>query len=93
MTKESIAKALESEGLSTGNQGYTIPENREAALLVSTPGEIFSVDRLVRVDLRGEHVLLENSKHERFFFSYNDVLGLRLLAAPAARDRVTGFGR
>lgn len=92
MTRESIASALDSEGLTAGNQGYTIPDNREAACLVGTPGEIFSVDRLIRVDLRDKHILLENAKRERFFFAYEDILGLRLLAA-ATRDRVTGFGR
>jgi hypothetical protein len=93
MTKESIAQALESEGLASGNQGHAIPENREATCLISAPGDIFTVDRLVRIELRDKHLLLENTKRERFFFAYEDVLGLRLLAAPAARDRVAGFGR
>jgi hypothetical protein len=93
MTKESIAQALEAEGLTGGNQGYTIPENREAVGLIGTPGEIFSVDRLVKLELRDKHLVLENSKRERFVFGYEHVLGFRLLAAPAARDRVAGFTR
>ena len=93
MTKEMIAQALEAEGLSTSNQGFTIPENREGMCLVSTPGDLLSVERLVRVDLRDKFLMLENTKRERFFFAYEDILGMRLLAAPAARDRVAGFGR
>jgi hypothetical protein len=93
MTRESITAALESEGLGSGAQGYAVPENREAMCMVAAPGDVFSVDRIVRIDLKDKFVLLENSKHERFFFAYEDVLGMRLLAAPAARDRVAGFGR
>ena len=93
MTKDSIAQVLEAEGLSAGNQGYAIPENREAVCLISAPGDVFTVDRLIRIELRDKHIVLENSKHERFFFGYEDVLGMRLLAAPAARDRVAGFTR
>jgi hypothetical protein len=92
MTKESIAQALEAEGLTGGSQGYSIPENREATCLIGTPGEIFSVDRLVKLELRAQHVLLENTKRERFFFGYESVLGLRLLAA-STRERPAGFGR
>jgi hypothetical protein len=91
MTKDSIAQALEASGVSAGGQGYQIPENREGACLIATPGEVFSVDRLVRMDLRDKYVLLENSKHELFFFPYELVLGLRLLAAAASAR--AGFGR
>jgi hypothetical protein len=93
MTKDSIAEALASEGLTAGAQGYVIPDNREAACLVAAPGEVFSVDRLVRVELRDKHVLLANARHEHFFFSYDDILGFRVIAGPAARERTTGFGR
>jgi hypothetical protein len=93
MTKDSIAQVLEAEGLSAGNVGYTVPENREAVGLIGAPGEVFTVDRLIRIELRDKHIVLENVKHERFFFGYEDLLGLRLLAAPAARDRVAGFTR
>ena len=92
MTRESITAALESEGLGSGAQGYNIPDSREAMCLVAAPGEIFSVDRVLRIDLKDKFVLLENGKRERFFFAYEDLLGLKLLA-PAAKDRVAGFGR
>jgi hypothetical protein len=96
MTKDSIAQVLEAEGLNAAKDNkdaYLVPENREAVCLIGAPGEVFSVDRLSRIELRDKHIVLENSKRERFFFGYDDVLGLRILAAPAARDRIAGFSR
>jgi hypothetical protein len=92
MTREILAQALAAEGLESTNQGYAVAENREATLFVAAPGDILSVDRVVRVDLREKFVLLENVKHERFYFAYEDVLGLRLHAPTTTRDRVAGFG-
>jgi hypothetical protein len=92
MTRESITAALDSEGLGSGAQGYSIAENREAMCLVAAPGDVFSVDRIVRIDLKDKFILLENGKRERFFFAYEDILGLKVLA-PAAKDRTAGFGR
>jgi hypothetical protein len=92
MTREILAQALSSEGLESTNQGYAVPENREATLFVAAPGDILPVERVIRVDLRDKFLLLENVKHERFYFAYEDVLGLRLHAPSSARDRVAGFG-
>ena len=93
MTREILALALESEGLQAGNQGYAVPENREATVLVASPGDLFPIERVSRVELREKLVVLENAKHERFYFAYESVLGLRLVASAAARDRAAGFGR
>jgi hypothetical protein len=93
MTRESITAALDGEGLGSGAQGYSIPDAREATCLVAAPGDVFSVDRIVRIDLKEKFLLLENAKRERFFFAYEDVLGMKLLAAPNAKERVAGFGR
>lgn len=93
MTREILAQALETEGLQAGNQGFAIPENREATFFVAVPGDLFPVERVVRVELKDKLVLLENVKRERFFFGYDSVLGLRVLASAAARDRAPGFGR
>lgn len=93
MTREILAQALAAEGLESASQGYVIPENREATLYVSSPGDVMPVDRVVRIDLRDKLVLLENVKRERFFFAYENVLGLRLLAPASTRERVAGFGR
>ena len=94
MTKETIAHVLEAEGLSAGKDGrVSVAENREAVCLIGTPGDLVPIERLVQIELRDKFIALENAKHERFFFGYESVVGLRLLAAPAARERVAGFGR
>ncbi len=93
MTREIIGLVLESEGLKGGNQGFAVPEEREATVLVSAPGDVFPVGRVVKVDLREKYIFLQTSKSEHLYFAYEDVLGLRLLPAPSARDRVAGFSR
>lgn len=94
MTKETIAQVLEAEGIGSGKESrFSLPENREAVCLVATPGDVMPIERLLTIELREKYVALENAKHERHFFAYDDILGLRLLAAPAARERVAGFGR
>jgi hypothetical protein len=93
MTREILALALESEGLQSGNQGYAVPENREATIFVASPGDVFPIERVSRIELRDKLLLLENAKHERFYFAYEAVLGVRLLASASARDRAAGFGR
>jgi len=93
MTKEIIALALEAEGLKAGTQGYAIPDEREASCLVSAPGELLSVSRLVTIELRDKYLALQTTKDERYIFAYEDVLGLRLMAKAQARDRSAGFAR
>ena len=94
MTKDCIALVLEGEGLGASKEGrFSIPENREAICLIEAPGDVVPVERLVAVELREKFVVLQNAKHERFFFAYESVLGLRLLASSTARERVAGFGR
>ena len=94
MTKECIAQILDAEGISAGKDGrFTVPENREAVCLVATPADVLPVERLLSIELRPQFVALEDAKHQRFFFNYDSVLGLRMLAGPAARERVAGFGR
>jgi hypothetical protein len=93
MTREIISAALEAEGLKGGNQGFSIPEDREATCLLSTPGEVLSVSKVVLADLREKYLYLQTSKDERFFFAYEAVLGLRLLGKASAKERSAGFGR
>ena len=93
MTREILVLALEAEGLQAGNQGYAVPENREATIFIASPGDVFPIERVSRVELRDKLILLENTKRERFYFSYEDVLGMRLVASAAARERAAGFGR
>jgi hypothetical protein len=90
MTRENIAAALEAEGLKSDKTGFSIPEDREASVLVSTSGEIFTVDRVVRLELREGYTWIETTKREHFMFAYTAILGLRLMAG---RERPLGFGR
>jgi hypothetical protein len=93
MTREIISTALEAEGLKAGAHGFAIPEEREATCLVSSPGELFSVSRVVVLELRDKYIFLQTSKDERFIFAYEDVLGLRLLGRSQAKERSAGFSR
>jgi hypothetical protein len=94
MTREIISAALESEGLKAGSQGFTIAEDREATCLVSSPGEVMSVSKVVVADLREKYLYLQTAKDERYFFGYDVVLGLRLLGkSSSAKERSAGFSR
>jgi hypothetical protein len=94
MTREIITAALEAEGLKGGAQGFSIPEEREATWLVSAPGELYTVSRVVTVDAREKYLYVQTSKDEHFYFAYEDVLGLRILGrTSSAKDRSAGFGR
>ena len=94
MTREIITLALEAEGLKGGAQGFNVPEEREATCLVSAPGELYTVSRVVVIDARDKYVYLQTAKDEHFYFAYEDVLGLRILGrASSAKDRSAGFGR
>jgi hypothetical protein len=93
MTREIMAAALEAEGLKATGQGFTIPEDREATWLVSAPGDVLSVSRVVQADLREKYLFLLTQKDERYFFAYEDVLGLRLMGKASIKDRSAGFGR
>ena len=93
MTREIITHILESEGLKAGGHGFAISEDREATLLISTPGEVYTVARVVLLELRERYVFIQTSKDERFFFVYEDVLGVRILGRSQPKDRSAGFGR
>jgi hypothetical protein len=95
MTKETIAAALDAEGISAGKDGrFAVPENREVVCIIATAGDVVPVEKVTALELRPQFITLENSKRERFYFTYDSVLGLRMLAGQAARDRVAaGFGR
>lgn len=93
MTREIIAAALEAEGLKAGSQGFAIPEDREATCLISAPGDVLSVAKVVQADLREKYLFLLTSKDERYFFAYEDVLGLRLAGRATAKERSAGFSR
>jgi hypothetical protein len=94
MTREIIAQVLESEGLKSASHGFAIPEDRETTCLISAPGDVYSVSRVVVFDLRDKYVFLQTSKDERFFFAYEDILGVRILGRSQSKERSsTGFSR
>jgi hypothetical protein len=93
MTREIITHVLESEGLKSGAHGFAIAEEREATCLISSPGEVYAVSRVVMLELRDKYVFLQTGKDERFFFAYEDVLGVRILGRTQTKDRSAGFGR
>ena len=94
MTREIIASILEREGAQVAGGTLTIPSEREATCFVSSPGDLLSVTRVVRVELFEQHVVLSTGKDERFAFAYPAVLGFKL-GPPTAqgKDRSAGFGR
>jgi hypothetical protein len=93
MTKDTIAAALSAEGLQANQDTFTIPEEREATFLVSAPGDVMQLNKIVRVELRDKVLSLQTVKDEHFWFTYDLVLGLRVLAAQLGKDRVAGFAK
>lgn len=94
MTREIIASILEREGATTKAGALNIPAEREATCFISTPGDLFAVARVVRVELLDHHITLSTAKDERFAFAYEGVLGFKLAAASTQmKDRSAGFSR
>ena len=86
MTKETLLAALEVERLKPGNDGIAVPEDRDATFLVSAPGETIQVGRVVRIETRDTSLCLETAKGERYWFTYDLVLGLRFRTAKMAKN-------
>ncbi len=93
MTKDTLLAALETERLKPGNDGIVVPEDRDATFLVSAPGETIQVGRVVKIETRDSSLCLETSKGERFWFTYDLVLGVRFRSAKTGKDLAPGFGR
>ena len=93
MTKDTIVAALSAEGLQANQDTFTIPEEREAVFLVAAPGDVMQLNKIIRVELRDKVLSLQTIKDEHFWFTYDLVLGLRLLAAQLGKDRVAGFAK
>jgi hypothetical protein len=90
MTRDIIVQILESEGAKGGANGFVIREDREATCFVSAPGELLSIPRIVKVELKEKFLSLQNHKEERFLFYYEDVLGFKV-AAQSNKERAAGF--
>ena len=93
MTKDTIAAALSAEGLQASQDIFTILEEREAVFLVAAPGYVLPLNKVIRVELRDKVLCLHTAKDEHFWFTYDLVLGLRLLAARPGKERVAGFAK
>jgi hypothetical protein len=93
MTKETLLLALEAERLKVGADGIAIPEDRDATFIVAASGETLQIGKIVKIDLRESSFCLETSKAERYWLTYDLVLGIRVRPAQAGREHTAGFGR
>jgi hypothetical protein len=93
MTKETLLLALEAERLKLGTDGITVPEDRDTTFIVACPGETLQIGRVVRIEPNDSSLCLETAKAERYWFTYDLVLGVRIRPAQAAKEHMTGFGR
>jgi hypothetical protein len=93
MTKDTIIAALSAEGLQASQDTFTIPEEREAIFLVAAPGDVMPVNKVTRVELRDKVLCLHTVKDEHFWFTYDLILGLRVLAAKLGKERLAGFAK
>lgn len=93
MTREIILSILEGEGAETKSGALAFREDREVTAFVVSPGELFNVARVVRVELKDKFVALQTAKDERYAFAYENVLGFKFATATNLKDRSAGFGR
>ena len=79
--------------MKVGSDGIVVPEDREATFMLAGPGETIQVGRVVKIEAREDSLCLETAKAERYWFSYDLVLGVRLRTAKTAKAQAAGFGR
>ena len=91
MTRDIIAQIWESEGAKLSGHTLAIREEREASCFVSTPGEVMSIAKVTKVELRDGFVVLQTAKDERYVFVYEDILGFKLAAPMSPKERPAGF--
>lgn len=93
MTKDTLLLALEAERLKTSGENITVPEERDATFIVGGPSEMIQIGKVVRIEARDSVLCLETAKGERFWFTYDLVLGLQLRSAKSAKEQGAGFAR
>ena len=93
MTKETLLSTLETERLKPGTDGIHVPEDRDATFMVAAPGETIQVGKVVKIEARDSALCLETVKGERYWFTYDLVLGMRLRSAQTTKEHAAGFGR
>ena len=94
MTRDTIVQLWEAEGAKVSGHSVNIREDREATCFVQTSGDIMSVARITKLDLRDTFIAIQTAKDERFVFAYEHILGFKLASTAVAKDRPpAGFGR
>lgn len=94
MTRETIVQIWEAEGIKPTGHTIAIRDDREASCFIETKGELMTVSRVTKLELRDSFISIATAKDERFVFAYEDVLGFKLGGASEKRDRpAAGFGR
>jgi hypothetical protein len=94
MTKETLLYALEAERLKPGSDGsVAIPDDRDATVMVAGSGETIQVGKVVKINLHESVLCLEAAKGERYWFTYDLLLGLRLTTVKNAKEHATGFSK
>jgi len=93
MTKETLLSTLANERLKPEANGIKVPEDRDATFMVAAQGETIQVSRVVWIEPHDNALCLQTLKGERYWFTYDLVLGVRLRSAKLAKEPTTGFGR
>lgn len=93
MTREMIVQVWEAEGAKFSGQGVTIREEREATCFIQSSGEVMTIARITKMELRDGFLSLQTAKDERYVFAYEDVLGFKLSSPSMSKERPAGFGR
>jgi len=93
MTKETLLSTLEAEKLKAGAECISVPEERDATFMIASPGETIQVGKVVKIEPRDNVLCLETAKGERFWFTYDLLLGVRVRAAKPGKEHATGFVR
>jgi len=93
MTKETLIYALGAEGLKVASDKVTIPDERDASFVVAASGETIQVGKVIKIELRDSALCLETNKGERYWFTYDLVLGMRVRAAEDTKVHGAGFAR
>lgn len=93
MTKETFLLALDAEHLKHGPDGVAIPEDRDVTVIVATPGETIHVGKVVKIELLAGSLCMQTVKGERYWFTYDLVLGMRLRTDKVAGEHKAGFAR
>jgi hypothetical protein len=93
MTKETLLLTLEAEKLKVGGESISVPEEREATFMIAGPSETIQVSKVVKIESRESVLGLETAKGERYWFTYDLVLGVCFRLAKTAKEHTAGFSR